>query len=828
MQTLERRTMLASATAAVLDYAAVTRQRIAVNFDADVSAGLSSSSVVATNLRSMASVPLRTPTYIAGSNQALFEVDTTEPYVSDGNYELLIEQDGVSPTLSGDLIATDFFLDGDFNHDRVVNFADLTTLSANYNLSGKAYSQGDANYDGTVNFTDLLALGARYGITVSPLPTSATGLIADPTGVDGTSITWNYDVGDVAIDGFTVYRSMDGVVFGAVADVPYVAGRTSWSWTDSGLTDGVKYWYRVRPYHLTDTNNDSVPDAPEHGLTTSKDWAVTTLAAPTLDRVEAGGTIATVFFTDHSASEDGYTITATEVDASGNPITGVAPIVVNAPAVTGTNQSDYAFVSGLNTGSYYAFQIQAENEVHTSVPESTPAGSPVQTSADAGKPDRSISTIYSNHDGYVNADGNYIPAYGQMYPGNVPTSHVNIPTPTSGHWHMQLTGLKEHTYVMLSLRVIFGDTSPGYALPAGTKMVMKVGDKTFDPADLGQTSSQYVFNKDLTADATDEVNKAIPTTSSTLDIDLQLTGDLSNAPPQQAGIGYFPWLDVYQYLPQININGGGFVEGFIGPLPLEITRSGTGRLVEKSLEVEIDWAGDGVLGSDFDSDTHVTMPAFCTFMQSDVTALDSDEHWVLSNTEAQIAPTSRYLSGSAVVQYGLSSNEESSLTARVLDRVREKYGDDPDTDMLAVSLKANMLGDAVGALGWTAITASIQGALSIVDAAIAEAINQALDAGDDLGNLIDAVKAASGGNLVLIVMSGSQTQRNRPDQPIYTREGIVAIVLNKATGRLTWSLVGTIYEQLPGGGTGAPSLVNRKGTGTVTFDKDRSPLVILD
>ncbi|MFT3788424.1 MAG: Ig-like domain-containing protein [Tepidisphaeraceae bacterium] len=281
VQSLERRTMLASATAAVLDYAAVTRQRIAVNFDADVSAGLSSSSVVATNLRSMASVPLRTPTYIAGSNQALFEVDTTEPYVSDGNYELLVDRDGVSPNLSDDLIASDFFLDGDFNHDRVVNYSDLTTLSANYNQSGATFAQGDTNYDGTVNFTDLLALGARYGVTVSPLPTAATGLIADPTGVDGTSITWNYDVGDVAIDGFTVYRSMDGVVFDAVADVPYVTGRTSWSWTDSGLTDGMKYWYRVRPYHLTDTNNDGVADAPEHGLTTSKDWAVTTLRAPT-------------------------------------------------------------------------------------------------------------------------------------------------------------------------------------------------------------------------------------------------------------------------------------------------------------------------------------------------------------------------------------------------------------------------------------------------------------------------------------------------------------------------------------------------------------------
>src|SRR2546421_438856 len=55
-----------------------------------------------------------------------------------------------------------FFLNGDANHDRVVNALDFNALATNFGQSGRSYAQGDFNYDGTVNTMDFTALASQF------------------------------------------------------------------------------------------------------------------------------------------------------------------------------------------------------------------------------------------------------------------------------------------------------------------------------------------------------------------------------------------------------------------------------------------------------------------------------------------------------------------------------------------------------------------------------------------------------------------------------------------------------------------------------------------
>jgi hypothetical protein len=65
-------------------------------------------------------------------------------------------------TLLADSSVTFFFLAGDANRSRSVNFEDLTTVQQNFGRTGMNWRDGDFNYDGLVNFLDLFLLAQRY------------------------------------------------------------------------------------------------------------------------------------------------------------------------------------------------------------------------------------------------------------------------------------------------------------------------------------------------------------------------------------------------------------------------------------------------------------------------------------------------------------------------------------------------------------------------------------------------------------------------------------------------------------------------------------------
>jgi len=88
----------------------------------------------------------------------------------DGNYHVSFGA-GTVADVAGNAVQSSlefdfFFLGGDANHDRVVDFNDLVKLAQNYNTSAKSFAEGDFNFDGNVDFNDLVILAQRYNTSL--------------------------------------------------------------------------------------------------------------------------------------------------------------------------------------------------------------------------------------------------------------------------------------------------------------------------------------------------------------------------------------------------------------------------------------------------------------------------------------------------------------------------------------------------------------------------------------------------------------------------------------------------------------------------------------
>ncbi len=152
--------------------------QIAFRFNEDVSGSLSLADVSVVNLTTSAIVNPITFSYEALTNTATFNF-ASGPLI-DGNYRATLNASGITDSagnaLDGDANGSaggnynlDFyFLNGDANRDRVVNFDDLLIIAQNYDQGGKTFSQGNVDYsvDGLVNFDDLLVLAQHYGTSV--------------------------------------------------------------------------------------------------------------------------------------------------------------------------------------------------------------------------------------------------------------------------------------------------------------------------------------------------------------------------------------------------------------------------------------------------------------------------------------------------------------------------------------------------------------------------------------------------------------------------------------------------------------------------------------
>jgi hypothetical protein len=165
----------------VLDGAA---QAFVVQFSEDVSGRLGAANLSLFNKTSGEQIPAINVavTYDAGTNTATFTFPGyANGVLPDGNYDATVLAglpDFSGNPLSADVPGEFFFLNGDANHDRVVDIRDLYLLASNWKGNGRVFSQGDFNYDGAVDAKDLgiLALHWQQLLPDPPLPSKPAAL----------------------------------------------------------------------------------------------------------------------------------------------------------------------------------------------------------------------------------------------------------------------------------------------------------------------------------------------------------------------------------------------------------------------------------------------------------------------------------------------------------------------------------------------------------------------------------------------------------------------------------------------------------------------------
>ena len=162
---------------------------VSITFSKNVSPTLSLHSAQVQNLTTGTPVAPVSSAYDQATNTVVFKFAGQLP---DGNYRLTLS--GVTD-LAGNVLVGNaagsytfdfFFLTGDLNHDRSVNFTDLVTLARNYGQAA-TYTQGDLDYDGKVDFADLVIVATHYGHTLPGPQTAASSLapaVADPGPID--------------------------------------------------------------------------------------------------------------------------------------------------------------------------------------------------------------------------------------------------------------------------------------------------------------------------------------------------------------------------------------------------------------------------------------------------------------------------------------------------------------------------------------------------------------------------------------------------------------------------------------------------------------------
>jgi uncharacterized delta-60 repeat protein len=144
-------------------------QRVTFTFNQDVGASLS---LVDFQITGPAGMPSHSFAYNNITNTATLSFSGILP---NGNFTARVIASGVTngsgQAMTADYLLSFFALVGDANRDRIVNIADLGILAANWQGTGKTFSQGDFSYDGIVNIADLGILAANWQKTV-PAPLS--------------------------------------------------------------------------------------------------------------------------------------------------------------------------------------------------------------------------------------------------------------------------------------------------------------------------------------------------------------------------------------------------------------------------------------------------------------------------------------------------------------------------------------------------------------------------------------------------------------------------------------------------------------------------------
>ena len=264
IESLEARRLFAVVTAQSADLAG-TSQGLIFTFDSPVSNDAVRDSLTIWHGTGGVAVPrAQMVVTMTGTNQVRvtwpgFTGVVAPGVLRKGNYEAVIE-DGLGSPFTSRSVLPFFFMDGDANFDRTVNFPDLVALAQNYGLSGKTFAEGNFDYSGSVAFdADLIIVASNYGYGIPELPAaSETLMVASVTSNDvtlnfGPPIDPDTGVASTTFSGFRIYRSADGVNYSRagndIQSTVLQTGAASYDWTDpTSPTPSTTYSYLVRPY----------------------------------------------------------------------------------------------------------------------------------------------------------------------------------------------------------------------------------------------------------------------------------------------------------------------------------------------------------------------------------------------------------------------------------------------------------------------------------------------------------------------------------------------------------------------------------------------------
>lgn len=156
-------------------------QRIEYKFNVDVSASFTNADITLQNTTT--GLPIATGdisvAYDVPTNTAtLTFLVNARAWLPDGRYDATLTASGITNTagapMAADHIFSFFFLQGDANHDALVNLQDFNRVAANFGQSPRDFTQGDFNYDALVSLADFNLLAGRFGVSL-PAATSSSG-----------------------------------------------------------------------------------------------------------------------------------------------------------------------------------------------------------------------------------------------------------------------------------------------------------------------------------------------------------------------------------------------------------------------------------------------------------------------------------------------------------------------------------------------------------------------------------------------------------------------------------------------------------------------------
>jgi hypothetical protein len=235
-----------------------------------------------------------------------------------------------------------------------VNFSEITALGSNITqFTDSGLSAGTTYFYRVVAYNEVGLSGESNTVTVTTetVPMAPTGLTANALSANEVALSWT----DAATNeiGFKVQRSLDGVNFSEVATLD---GNAT-SYTDTGLSAGSAYSYRVVAYNNLGPSTDS------------NTVMVTTPAAPTaptnLTAVASSSTSIVLNWVDTANNETGFKVLRSQDGVSFTELASLASDV--------TSYTDTSLNNGMTPGATYSYRVVAYNSIGNSIDSNTAA-----------------------------------------------------------------------------------------------------------------------------------------------------------------------------------------------------------------------------------------------------------------------------------------------------------------------------------------------------------------------------------------------------------------------------------------------------------------------